>query len=218
MNGSSEGMSCAGLAGEVCDTCVVAAVAAGGTAAGKRRLEADEEGVRQLKRVRVYQERERQLQQVEMDRGSRLEEMVERHEWLQDKCAVCWLVNDTIEREHVTKECDLLTDVLGERYAKLRISYRSNTSCYGCGRPGDLCEGYKNKVGCRGRDVVLPLVVLAYIKLDLGYREVIKELAQREFVDLKDFCTWMTEKRRFLGENGTNAWAVWEGLLRGKEW
>src|SRR5436190_35647 len=131
MNGSSEGMSCAELEGQLCDNCVVAAVAARGTAAGKRRLEADEEGVRQLKRVRVYQERERQLQQVEMDRGSRLEEMVERHEWLQDKCAVCWLVNDTIEREHVTKECDLLTDVLGERYAKLRISYRSNTSCYG---------------------------------------------------------------------------------------
>jgi len=213
MNGISEGMSCTELDGEVCDNCLATA---SGVSARKRRLEADREEVRQRKRVMIYKERERQMQQVEMDRGSCLEEMIERHEWLQDKCAVCWLVHDTIEREHVTKECDVLTNELGERYAKFRtkISYRSNTSCYGCGRPGDLCEGYKNKRGCRGRDVVLPLVVLAYVKLDLGYRDGIREVSQREFVDLKDFCGWMTEKCRFMGENGTNAWAVWEGILR----
>ena len=65
-------------------------------------------------------------------------------------------------------------------------------------------------------DVVLPLVVLAYVNLDLGYRDGIRELAQREFIDLKDFCIWMTERRKFLGENGTNAWAVWEGILQRK--
>src|SRR5438876_1578033 len=113
MNGTSAEMSCTQSDTEMCDNCLAVA---SGTAARKRRLEADEEKVRELKRIKVYQERERQMQQVEMEHGSRLEEMIERHEWLQDKCAVCWLVHDTIEREHVTKECCLLADALGKRY------------------------------------------------------------------------------------------------------
>src|SRR5204862_1441647 len=116
--GISEGMSCTELDGEMCDNCLATT---SGVSARKRRLEEDEEGVRQRKRVTIYKERERQLQQVEMDRGSRLEEMIERHEWLQDKCAVCWLVHDTIEREHVTKECCLTIILPQERPWFLKI-------------------------------------------------------------------------------------------------
>ena len=39
-----------------------------------------------------------------------------------------------------------------------------------------------------------------------------------DFADSEDvnFCGWMTEKRRFLGQNGTNAWAVWVEIMRTK--
>ena len=54
------------------------------------------------------------MQQVEMERGLWLKEMIECHESLQNKFAVCWLVHETIKMEHITKECELLTDALGE--------------------------------------------------------------------------------------------------------
>ena len=148
-----------------------------------------------------------------------MEYILEHHDWLQGKCAICWLVYDEIQTEHVTRSCQLLEQELGEPYSQFRaknISYRSNVSCYGCGRPGDLCEKYKSQGECRGKDVVLPSIVMGYIKLDLGYWDIIRTLADREFVDVKDFCNQMTERRRFLRYNGMNAWAVWGEILKNK--
>ena len=59
MNRTSAEMSCAQSDAEMCDNCLGVA---SGTAARKRRLEADEERVHELKRVKVCQERERQMQ------------------------------------------------------------------------------------------------------------------------------------------------------------
>jgi len=57
---------------------------------------------------------------------------------------------------------------------------------------------------------------MVYLRMELGYREVVEEVAGREFEDVVEFCRWMGEGTRILGQNGSNGFAVFEGVVRKK--
>ena len=51
-----------------------------------------------------------------------------------------------------------------------------------------MCVSYSNQKRCEDEDVVLPFVVAGFIKIELGMREMINEVAGKEFVDLLSYC------------------------------
>ena len=44
--------------------------------------------------------------------------------------------------------------------------------------------------------------------------KIVNKLADREFVDTKDYFRWLVQRQRVCGFNSTNAFAVFEGLCR----
>ena len=76
-----------------------------------------------------------------------------------------------------------------------------------------MCESYSSAVRCNREDVILPTSLIAFLKVELGLREVIQEVAERNFDDVFDYCKWLTERRRVLGQNGSNAFAVFVAIV-----
>ena len=120
MNGEDERVDCKSLGGELCDRCKYELAHEDN---GKRRREADEKEVRELKRVKALGERERLARMSQMEKGERLARVIERHKWLQGKCAVCWLVTEDIEQEHLTRLCPKLERLVGQKYKDFRARY-----------------------------------------------------------------------------------------------
>jgi len=216
MNGENARVDCKSLGGELCDKCKYELTNA---ESGKRRREADEKEVRELKRKKGLGERERLLRLSQMEKGERMVRATERHRWLQGKCAVCWLIEGYVEHEHLTRLCPMLERMVGQKYKDFRaryLGYANNTTCYKCGLPGDLCDSYSNKRRCEDADVVLPLAIAAYLKIELGMRDMIKEVAGKEFVDVISYGGWLVQKGRWLGENGSNAFGIFERIVGSK--
>jgi superfamily II DNA/RNA helicase len=216
MNGEDERVDCKSLGGELCDRCKDELAH---EESGKRRREADEKEVRELKRKKGLGERERLLRMSQMEKGERLVRAMERHKWLQGKCAVCWLDTGDVEQEHITRLCPKLERMVGQKYKDFRaryLGYNNSTTCYKCGLPGDLCESYSNKRRCEDADVVLPLAVAAFLDVELGFRDRIKEVARKEFDNVISYGAWLVEKGRWLGENGSNAFRIFEAIVGSK--
>jgi hypothetical protein len=217
MNGDGEEVNCEMLAGEICDICLSSGSLYGNELV-KRRREMDETEVREIKKRRGLAERERLLRKSVMERGEQLEAVIDMHEWLQHKCAVCWLLHGEAMEEHRTNDCPELIRELGMPYKlgfrREYLVYKASSCCYRCGLPGDLCYAYANRLKCEADDVILPSVLMSYLKKELGLLDVIKEFAHRGFEDVFEFSKWMMERRRWLGVNGTNAFGVFSIIMR----
>ena len=92
----------------------------------------------------------------------------------------------------------------------------NSATCYKCGLPGDLCDTYSNKRKCEDADVVLPLAVAAFLDVELGFKDKIKEVARKEFENVISYGAWLGEKGRWLGENGSNAFSIFEVVVGSK--
>src|ERR1700693_5011499 len=120
MNGEGAPVGCQSLGGGFCDRCKYELANA---ESGKRRREADEKEVRELKRKKGLGERERLLRLSQMEKGERLVRATERDRWLQGKCAVCWLIDGYVEQDHLTRLCPTLERIVGQKYADFRAHY-----------------------------------------------------------------------------------------------
>jgi len=214
MNGKESEIDCEKLGGEWCGVCVLRL---SGSVTEKRRREEADEMAKQRKRVKVYQEREKAVREMEKERGILKEEVLWWQRELQGKCVVCWLIHDELLSDHETRECKEWRRVIGEPYKGFRgrnLGYQSNTSCYKCGLPGDECYAYENRIGCEDEDVILPTALAAYADIELGLRKMIYEVAERRFNTVEDYCKWMTGGKRSLGRNGSNAFAVFVAIIK----
>jgi hypothetical protein len=164
-----------------------------------------------------YNARAKQVQEKSMDEGQMRKELESTWEELRRYCVICWLLHDIKEEEHLTSDCIELRLALGSEYAELRaqhLNYKSGTCCYTCGRPGDMCEEFSTFGLCKNQDMVVPTVLMAWLNEELDLRAVISEVAEREFSDAKSFFNWLGTKRRVLGMNESNAFAVFEAIVR----
>ena len=103
--------------------------------------------------VRELKEKER------VDLGRLLNVM----EWMRDRCAVCWVSGGSLVK-HSESECDILlsNEVLG--LSLLEVDYSTNSCCYRCGLPGDLCSDYSQGLGdeCKVGNVGLTISFCHY--------------------------------------------------------
>jgi hypothetical protein len=207
-------MDCGMIGGELCDRCLEEDD--DWNDGKKRRREDDEEEVQELKRLRGLKDRERLLRKFTMEQSQRRTAALEKHEWLQGKCAVCW-IHGEMDSEHETKRCMRLRQELGVEYVGFRgkyLGYRNVATCYKCGLPGDECHAYGNRRKCENEDVILPVALMGYLRQrELGLREAIREVTGKEFESVTTYCSWLVEGRRTLGVNGSNAFAVYEMIV-----
>src|SRR5262245_10414346 len=97
---------------------------------------------------------------------------------------------------------------LGSDYGDMKdkyLHYKPGTCCYTCGRPGDMCAQFCEFGTCGHQDMVVPTVLMSWLSEEMEMREVISEVAEREFSDVKSFFEWLGTKRRVLEMNGSNA-------------
>jgi superfamily II DNA helicase RecQ len=217
VNGDEEMVDCGMLSGELCDGCLRSGSQSREL---KRRREEDERAVNELKKARGLEERQQLLQVAKIDESQRIMEATITQRWLQGKCCVCWLVDGCIEKGHETRHCPLWKREVGESFVVFRagyLGYRNKVSCYKCGLPGDVCGTYSSKEKCTDDDVVLPIGLMGYVCERLGLKGKIELLAERGFKDVFEYCRWMTDKRRVLGKNGSNGFAVYEMIVKDRE-
>ena len=58
---------------------------------------------------------------------------------------------------------------------------------------------------------------MGYVCLRLGLKGKIEMLAERGFKDAFEYCRWMTDRRRTMGRNGSNGFAVYEMIVKDRE-
>jgi len=139
-------------------------------------------------------------------------EVIER---LQNQCGICWCLGHTEDVWHEVEDClraeFFLVDV---SLWKKKNAYGKNDACVACSVPGDLCPRYCEGLTCVRKDVVIPVCLIIFTLHNYVGMKIIRELASREMVDVKDYHRWLIQGRRVCGLNCTNAFAVFEWLCR----
>ena len=69
---------------------------------------------------------------------------------------------------------------------------------------------------CSRKDVILPFVIVAFDRMrDLRYEDLFKEILDgREFDNVLEYIEWIGKEERVLGRRGTNAFKVFERIIR----
>ena len=102
---------------------------------------------------------------------------------------------------------------LGMRYEVFQgnyLEYERYSCCYRCSLPQELC----GQVGtsCSRVDVIL-VAFERWEELELV--DVLEEVMEgREFENILEYIQWIGKGERWLGHRGTNAFKVFESIIR----
>jgi len=119
---------------------------------------------------------------------------------------------------HEGKRCEYVEQALGMKYEVFKgnhLKYDRYSCCYRCSLPQGLCLDIENG-SCSRRDVILPLVIVGFgRRVELEFEEVFEEILEgREFVSIFEYIEWIGKEERVLGQRGTNAFKVFERIIR----
>jgi hypothetical protein len=94
------------------------------------------------------------------------------------------------------------------------MKYEEYSCCYQCGLPQKLCGADKSQ-RCKRIDVLLPLVIMAWIRREeLELNEAFEDLRDgRRFQNLKDYTAWLMKTETHLGYKGTNGLKVFARIV-----
>ena len=216
LNGIELAKTCVELGAQLCDLCQRTHC---NSALGKRQRIEDEFEAAQRKRSQTYDRRQAAIEDEQMMIASRWEYLEEVYYIIGEGCPICWF-RDKAEFDHRLKDCDGFRSEIGMKWSDFRgsnIGWEGcKNTCWLCVRPGDRCKVYSSHRRCQSQDCVLPIVAFAYLFPQSGYKDVIHRVAGREFPDMRTFGRWLTgtAKGKVLGENGSNAFACWNEILK----
>ena len=95
------------------------------------------------------------------------------------------------------------------------LKYDRYSCCYRCSLPQGLCEDVEMG-SCFRQDVILPLIIVGFVRrVELEFEELFEEILDgREFVNIFEYIEWIGKEERVLGQRGTNAFKVFERIIR----
>jgi hypothetical protein len=69
---------------------------------------------------------------------------------------------------------------------------------------------------CSRKDIILPLVIVGFVRREeLDFGDLFVELLDgREFDNVLEYIEWIGKEERVLGRRGTNAFKVYERIIR----
>jgi superfamily II DNA helicase RecQ len=215
LNGEEYQVNCEGLEAELCDNCKHDLSY---TTMGKRRAMNDQVSERRVRQRQSYERRQSDLQVALKDESTRLEQVMEVVRLLQSSCASCWIGGEF--GQHDGKRCKYVTEALGMTYEVFKgnyLKYDAYSCCFKCSLPQDLCQNVK-KGSCSRQDVILPLILVGFVRREeLGFEELLMEVTEgREFESVFEYIEWIGKEERVLGQRGTNAFKIFERMIRTK--
>jgi hypothetical protein len=143
-------------------------------------------------------------------------DMIER---LQNQCAICWCFQRTEDVYHDAEDCPSVEFFLEDvGHWKKKNMYGRDSACFGCSVPGDICRSYGEGSRCVKKEVVIPVCLMVFTLNHQVGMKIVNELADREFMDAKDYSRWLVQGRRVCGFNSTNAFALFDSLCRELRW
>jgi len=83
-----------------------------------------------------------------------------------------------------------------------------------CSVPRDMCPLYCEEETCVRKDVVIPVCLAMFRMKHYLCKKIVRELTDRDIVEMKDYYLWLIKECRVMGMNGTNALAVFECLCK----
>lgn len=114
------------------------------------------------------------------------------------------------QRQHKKgTHCSVMKD-----YSELTkgMQWANLSCCFKCKLPLDWCEWRKDgEEDCTDLDKVLTVAMMP-LKLEWA-KKIAEEQLGADVTDRKAYIAWLTRRRRFHGKGGTNALAVWEGIV-----
>src|SRR5579859_3737174 len=213
LNGEEYRVMCESLESELCDNCKSHLSY---TTIGKRRAQDDEQLERRVCQRRSYQRRQSDLQEAMKVESSRLDDALFIVQTLQKDCSACWLMKEY--GQHDGKSCMYVEQALGMKYEVFKgnyLKYDRYSCCYKCSLPQGLCKDVETG-SCIRRDVILPLVLVGFVRrVELEFEDLFEEILDgREFVNVFEYIEWIGKEERVLGQRGTNAFKVFERIIR----
>jgi superfamily II DNA helicase RecQ len=215
LNGEDYEDNCESLRAELCDNCKSDL---GSTALGKRRILEDEETFRRVRQRRNYEERQDHLRQATISKERDIQHVLDVTEYLQGRCCICWLLEGSHEENHDGKNCEELRRELGMTYREFKsgnMRYEDYSCCFRCGLPQSLCGAEKSQ-GCTRTDVIFPTVIMAWLQREeLDLTEILEDVGDgRNFKDVTEYAKWIMKTEMYYGYKGTNAFKVFERVVR----
>jgi hypothetical protein len=137
-------------------------------------------------------------------------------------CLICFLLDEEYEEHHITscpvmKEELLKVKIRDWKVKKVEIGYAAGTCCYKCSRPSDICSMAELGMssGCKEPDMIIPTVLMGWLREDMSVRNIIEEVAERELKDIEDVFRCMMRKHyeRTLSHWGTKGFAAFISIL-----
>src|SRR5256714_2703500 len=213
LNGEEYRVTCESLESEMCDNCKSDLSY---TTIGKRRATNDEQLERRVRQRQSYERRQSDLQVAMKLDSSRLENVLLSLQNLQNQCSVCWLLEEL--GQHDSKSCKYVEQALGMKYEAFKgnyLKYDRYSCCYRCSLPQGLCEDVEMG-SCFRQDVILPLIIVGFVRrAELEFEKLFEEILDgREFVNIFEYIEWIGKEERVLGRRGTNAFKVFERIIR----
>ena len=128
---------------------------------------------------------------------------------LRGQCSICWAWNRG-DYGHGEDSCSFKEFGIGQGMV---IKCEDDSCCFRCGLPGDLCEDYKSGT-CPGPNFVQSLVTIHLERNNESMWDCLNEISGQEFEletrkKRKELEKWLGKKRRTIGENSTNMFAVY---------
>ena len=214
MDGENLKTDCRMSNGAYCDNC--------DKGSQKHGRESEATMMEKRQRLMVDGPRAREVRELKEKERLDLGRLLNVMEYMRDRCAVCWVSGGELIR-HSESECDILSSnsVLG--LSLLEVDYETNSCCYRCGLPGDLCSDYSQGLGdeCKVGNVGLAAVSMGVWYGDSRVLESLEKMSGRKWEDSsgyirykeqKELIQWLGLKRRVINENANNLFAVWWDL------
>ena len=213
LNGEEYSVTCESLDAELCDNCKSHL---SHTALGKKRATDDGQLERRVRQRQSYERRQSDLQEATKLESRRQDQVLRFVDEFQSTCSACWLLFET--GEHDAKRCGHVERALGMKFEVLKgnhLNYARFSCCFRCSLPQGLCEDVEMGT-CSRKDVILPFVIVAFDRMrDLRYEDLFKEIVDgREFDNVLEYIEWIGQEERVLGRRGTNAFKVFERIIR----
>jgi len=209
LDGESFEKDCSEIEGRLCDHCLVTVE---GTEAQKRNRDDEAEALRKRRCLKVRDEQVKEFQRQKSIHMQYVKNMIER---LQDQCPLCWCLKRTDDVFHDAEDCSLREFFLENvSYWKKKHKYSKDSACFVCSVPGDMCPSYCEEKRCVRKDVIIPICLVMFRMGHYLCKKIVRELADREMDEMKDYERWLIKECRVMQMNGTNAFAVFECLCR----
>ena len=136
-------------------------------------------------------------------------------EWLQDQCALYWYFQQIRNIFHEMKDYSITEFSLKNiSYWKKKYKYSKNSIYFTYSISGNIYSlYYKKKIYIR-KDIIISIYLAMFRMKHYLCKKIMRELMNREIIELKNYYWWLIKKYRMIEMNDINTFIIFEYLYK----